>query len=193
MSHKCTWLNVRNPEFSFMSATLVWTCSALGSWVLFSSRSFLKMSGNRLSRAPACRPPIAPSASHSWTLHDPEKVTAFQISLQPSRYFYLYFYTSGLWSRRHAWLIPGQHIHEFWKTSLDNRLTGVSHMITLEVWGGEEAPLCATLGTASTQHALEKHPCMTDLILWATWCHDSTQRRLSTGSMLEGEINTGFP
>ena len=28
-------------------------------------------------------------------------------------YFYLHFYTSGLWSRTHAWLIPGQYEHEF--------------------------------------------------------------------------------
>ena len=144
MSHKCTWLNVRNQETSFISATLVWTCSALGSWVLFSSRSFFKISGNRLRRAPACRPPIAPNASHSWTLHDPEKVRAFQTSMQPSSYFYLYFYTSGLRSRRLAWLIPGQYIHKFWKTSLDNwltrktawnnRLTRASHVKTFKVW-----------------------------------------------------------
>ena len=68
--------------------------------------------------------------------------------------------------------------------------------------------LCAALGTASTQHGLEMHPYMTDLTMWAMWCHDNTyrrlstgsmwchdntHRRLSTGSMLKGEIIKGFP
>jgi len=30
-----------------------------------------------------------------------------------------------------------------------------------------EPPLCAPLGTASTQHGLEMRPCMTDLTMWA--------------------------
>ena len=51
-------------------------------------------------------------------------------------------------------------------------------------------PLCAALGTASTQNGLEMRPCMTDLTVRATGCHDSTQQRLSTGSMLKGVINT---
>jgi hypothetical protein len=54
----------------------------------------------------------------------------------------------------------------------------------------KETPLCAALGTASTQNGLEAHPCMTDLTMWAMWCHDNTQWRLSTGSTLKGEINT---
>jgi len=41
-------------------------------------------------------------------------------------------------------------------------------MKTLEVLEKIMTPHCAALGTASTQHGLETHPCMTDLTMWVT-------------------------